>query len=66
MTPDELAEYLRISPRTIYRMVQKRELPFIKIRGRVRFQQEDIEKYLESVRVEAIGSKIRSSANKSL
>ncbi len=55
MTPDELAEYLNICTRTIYRMVQKREIPFIKVRGRVRFREKDIEKYLEGVRVEAIG-----------
>lgn len=54
MTPYELADYFRISSRTVYRMVQKREIPFIKIRGRVRFRDEDIEQYLKSARVEVM------------
>ncbi len=54
MTPDELAEYFCISPRTVYRMIQKRELPFIKIRNRVRFRPEDVENFIENARVEAI------------
>jgi excisionase family DNA binding protein len=53
-TPDELAEFLAISKVTVYRLVGKRQLPFHKIGGVLRFKKEDIERYLESGRVEPI------------
>ena len=51
-TPDELAEYFGVSKATVYRMVNKRELPFRKVRGQLRFRIEAIEKQDET---EAIG-----------
>ena len=53
-TPYELAEYLAISKATVYRLVGRRLLPFHKIGGVLRFKKEDIEKHLESGRVEPI------------
>ncbi len=53
-TPEELAEFLAISKPTVYRLVEKRQLPFHKIGGVLRFKKADIEKYLESGRVEPI------------
>jgi len=55
MTPEELAAYFSISKRTVYRLVEKRQIPFCKIRGRIRFRPEDIETFLGSTRIEAIG-----------
>lgn len=53
-TPDELAEYLAISKATVYRLVNKRRLPFNKVGGVLRFKKDDVEKYLKTGRVEPI------------
>jgi excisionase family DNA binding protein len=53
-SPDELAEFLAISKPTVYRLVGKRQLPFIKIGGVLRFKKVDIEKYLEACRIDPI------------
>lgn len=50
-TPDDLAEFLCISKPTVYRLVGKRQLPFHKIGGALRFRKEDIERYLEDGRI---------------
>lgn len=36
-------------------MVQKRQIPFYKIVGRIRFKLEEVEKYLDSVSFEEVG-----------
>lgn len=51
----EAAEMLRLTKRTIYHLVKTRKLPFYKIGSCVRFKREDVEEYLESKRVKAIG-----------
>ena len=53
-TPEELADFLAISKATVYRLVGKRQLPFHKIGGVLRFRKEDIERYLDTGRVEPI------------
>jgi excisionase family DNA binding protein len=53
ITIEELAEMLKVSPRTIYRMLEKEELPFaIKIQGSWRFMEEDIMAWLERQKME--------------
>lgn len=53
ITIEELAEMLKVSPRTIYRILEKGELPFaMKIQGSWRFKQEDIMSWLESQKME--------------
>ncbi len=53
-TADQLADYLAISKATVYRLVGKRQLPFRRVGGQLRFRREDIEKYLETGRIEPI------------
>jgi excisionase family DNA binding protein len=53
MTLPELAESLRISKNTAYRMVEKRELAFHKVRGSLRFRKADVDVYLAQTRVES-------------
>jgi excisionase family DNA binding protein len=53
-TPDELAGFLAISKSTVYRLVNKRQLPFHKIGGVLRFRRDDIERYLDTERIEPI------------
>lgn len=53
LTRDELAKLLKVSNRTVYRMIEKGELPFaIKIQGSWRFKREDILSWLERQKME--------------
>jgi excisionase family DNA binding protein len=54
LSPKELAVYLSISIPTIYRLIEKRQLPFNKIGGSLRFKKEDVDKYLEESRINPI------------
>jgi len=54
MTPNELCIYLKISQRTLYRMLKRGNLPFaMKIDGSWRFLQKDVEEYLEQSKIHA-------------
>ncbi len=55
LTVAETAEFLRISKSGVRRLQQKRQLPFIKVGGSVRFAKSDLLTYLEKQRVEPIG-----------
>lgn len=47
MSVKELAEYLDLSQRTIYNMIGRDEIPFIKIGGQYRFKRNQIDEWLE-------------------
>jgi len=47
MTLEEVAEYLRLSVHTIYKMAQKRKIPALKAGKKWRFRKEDIDRWLE-------------------
>ena len=54
LTPNELCKYLKISQRTLYRMLSRGKLPFaIKIDGSWRFLESDVKKYLEDSKIHA-------------
>ena len=46
MTLEEVAEYLRLSVHTIYKMAQKGKIPALKAGKKWRFRKEDIDKWL--------------------
>lgn len=50
-TPEEVAEVLAISKTTVYRLVDKRELPAHKVGGTLRFPITEINQYLEARRI---------------
>jgi excisionase family DNA binding protein len=54
LTIPEVAELLRISVPTVRRLQQQRQLPFIKVGGRIRFAQSDIALYVAKRRVRSI------------
>jgi excisionase family DNA binding protein len=54
ISTDELAEFLKISKPSVYRLINKRVFPFYKVGGKLRFFKADIEKYLESVRIDPV------------
>jgi excisionase family DNA binding protein len=48
LTITEVANYLKISKSTIYKMVMRREIPFIKLRGTLLFEQDELNQWLAS------------------
>ena len=43
MTLEEVAVYLKVTTRTIYRMLEEKQIPAFKIRGTWRFRKDEIE-----------------------
>lgn len=54
LKPDELADLLAISKTSVYRLVNKRQIPFNKIGGSLRFRKTDVDKFLADERIEPI------------
>ena len=48
LTVEEIAEYLKLKPSTIYQWTHQGFIPHIKLGSRVRFRISQIEKWLES------------------
>ena len=48
----ELAEFLGISVASIYRMIERRSIRFIRLARHIRFRRSDVESYLEERVVE--------------
>ena len=55
MTVDEVATYLQIHPRTIMRMVDRGELPVVRLGKSVRFEVEAVRQFVEANTVRAGG-----------
>jgi len=55
ITPNELARFLKISKAGVYRLVDKRQIPFHKVMGSLRFDKEDVMSFLQDNRTEPIG-----------
>ena len=51
-TAEEVCKYLRITQRTLYRLMEASRLTGFKVGGAWRFRSQDLEHYLESVKVE--------------
>ena len=47
LTIKQVAEYLQVTEKTIYTLVQEGSLPAFKVRGQWRFKREDIDKWIE-------------------
>ena len=50
MTTREVLLYLRVTPRTVYRLIREGKLPAVRMGGRWRFRRVDIEAWLERQR----------------
>jgi len=46
LTVQEVAEMLKISVSTLYRWVHKREIPFVKLGGKLRFNEDEIKTFV--------------------
>lgn len=47
LTLQEVAEYLKVDERTVYRMVKSKQLPAFKVRNQWRFKKEGIDNWIE-------------------
>lgn len=47
MTVRELASYLNVNEKTVYRLAQQRELPGFKVAGTWRFVRTDIDRWID-------------------
>jgi excisionase family DNA binding protein len=54
LTPDELAQFLRISKTGVYRLVEKRVIPFYRVSGSLRFSKSDVVSFLSGNRIESV------------
>ncbi len=50
LTVRELARYLRLSPTGVYRLVERRDLPFYRMSQKILFKLTDVEEYLKKCR----------------
>lgn len=48
LTLQELAKYLKVDKRTVYRMVKSKQLPAFKVRNQWRFKKDAIDKWIEA------------------
>ena len=53
MTVQDVAEYLNVDPKTVYRMVKRGDLPGFKVGGSWRFQKEDLDAWIAKQKVAA-------------
>lgn len=61
LTPDQLAKKLRISKAGVYRLINKRKIPFHKVMRSIRFDENDVLSYLQQNRIEPIGKQYYGS-----
>ncbi len=59
LTLPDVAQLLKVANKTVYNMVQKRELPAFKVRGQWRFMRVDIDQWIEQQK-EALRGKRRN------
>ncbi len=55
MTLEEVATYLKVTPRTIYRMLEEEQIPAFKVRGAWRFRKDEIQKMTRGALLEKGG-----------
>jgi len=55
LTLEEVAELLRVSKTSVYRLVERRALPFFRVSSVLRFDLADVEAFLGAGRVEPVG-----------
>lgn len=48
LTVEELAELLKVSPRTIRRIIKRKEMPVIRIGRQLRFRRQDVDNWLDT------------------
>jgi excisionase family DNA binding protein len=57
LTVEELAVWLRLTPKGVYSLVEARRIPFVKVSNRLRFFAGEIQNWLRDSRVPASSEK---------
>ncbi len=52
LTVQQVAEVLQIHPNSLYRLVYQKRIPFTKVSGMVRFDQDQLDRWIEARKVE--------------
>ena len=55
-TLDEVAAYLKVGKRTVYRLAAAKKIPAFKVGGTWRFQRQEIDQWIKKQTAEALGS----------
>lgn len=61
LTVRDVAGYLNVDEKTVYRLAQRAELPGFKVAGTWRFKQADIEVWIEKQKARALRTKKRKA-----
>lgn len=48
---DELVEYISVPKGTIYNWISQKKLPYIKMGRRIKFDKQDIDKFIETKKI---------------
>lgn len=57
LTPNDVMEILNISKTGIYRLVDKRAIPYYRVGGSLRFDRKDVREFLERNKVNSMAFK---------
>lgn len=58
MTIGEVADYLKVTERTIYRLAGAKKIPAFKVGGSWRFSKVDIDRWIQQQSMESIDTKV--------
>ena len=64
MTVRDLAAYLNVNEKTVYRLAQRRELPGFKVAGAWRFRPEDIEHWVQAKKAHSADGSMRGNRHR--
>jgi len=54
LTVEQLAEYLQVSPKTLYRLIHRKEIPCYKVANQWRFKWDVIQEWMEKENFRAL------------
>jgi excisionase family DNA binding protein len=60
LTPEEVAELLRLSSNKIIAMARRGELPFLLLDGRMRFEAQDVEDWIKARKIGSMPTPLRT------
>ena len=58
LTPEEVSALTRLKIKTIYAKCCRREIPYIKLGGKLLFDEDSIRAWVDSHRVETVGASV--------
>ncbi|KIL45741.1 helix-turn-helix domain-containing protein [Jeotgalibacillus soli] len=53
---EQAAEYLGVCTKTVYAMVQEKQVPHVRVRKRIFFTQDGLEKWVKQQEIESTGA----------